>query len=188
MAIGLLSSTRRGRRLDAAAFRVLNADRGRGVDLVFEGITELGSIWGSAGAAAAIARAGRKDVAGRAFGAAGAAWVLGQALKKAFRRPRPYDAHLAGSRLLIGRPQGTSWPSSHPMVLLAFSTVAARGLRLRRGVDAGVLALAGAVGLSRSSLGVHFPSDVAGGLLLGRALGLVVGRRGQAPSHALPRR
>ena len=33
--------------------------------------------------------------------AAGVAWLLGQTLKKAFRRPRPYDASLAGSRLLI---------------------------------------------------------------------------------------
>src|SRR5207248_10649216 len=91
MAIGLLSSTRQGRRLDASAFRALNIDRGRRLDVTFEAVTELGSIWGSAGAAAVIARAGRREVAGRAFGAAGTAWLLGQALKKAFRRPRPYD-------------------------------------------------------------------------------------------------
>src|SRR5204863_2224119 len=136
-----------------------------------------GSIWASFGAAAVFAATKRRRAATKACSAAGVAWLLGQGLKKAFRRPRPYDAGLTGSRLLIGRPQGTSWPSSHPMVLLAFTTVAARGLRLGRGADAWLLALAGAVGLSRSYLGVHFPSDVAGGLLLGRAVGLVMARQ-----------
>jgi membrane-associated phospholipid phosphatase len=31
--------------------------------------------------------------------------------------------------------------------------------------------LAGAIGASRVALGVHYPADVVGGLLLGRAVG-----------------
>jgi undecaprenyl-diphosphatase len=174
LAVGQVSSSGPGRDVDLRAFAMLNADRGRTADALFGGITELGSIWAAAGGATALAAAGRSRAAGRALGAASVTWLLGQGLKKAFRRPRPY-AVAGRSRLLIGEPRGTSWPSSHPMVLLAWTTVACRELRLGPAADRAVLALASAVGLSRISLGVHHPSDVAGGLLLGRAVGLAWG-------------
>jgi len=99
-------------------------------------------------------------------------WTLGQVLKKAFLRPRPYHAHPETARVMTIRPRGTSWPSSHPAVLLAFVTVAARELGLSPAARAGLAGVAATVGLSRTYLGVHYPSDVAGGLLLGRAVGL----------------
>jgi membrane-associated phospholipid phosphatase len=70
----------------------------------------------------------------------------------------------------VGKPNGTSWPSSHPAVLLAFVTVAARRLGLPATARAGLTAAACAVGASRVYVGVHYPSDVVGGLLLGRAV------------------
>jgi membrane-associated phospholipid phosphatase len=96
-------------------------------------------------------------------------WGVGQILKKVTDRPRPYQA-MEDSRLLIAEPTGTSWPSSHPAVLLAFVAVAGRDLGANRGSKAALSALAGLVGLSRISLGVHYPSDVAAGLLLGRSV------------------
>jgi undecaprenyl-diphosphatase len=94
---------------------------------------------------------------------------LGQGLKRVYGRLRPYETG-APNRLLIGRPRGSSWPSSHPAVLLTFVLVAGRDLRLSPAGRAALAWLAGVVGASRVYLGVHYPSDVAGGLLMGRAV------------------
>jgi undecaprenyl-diphosphatase len=159
----------RGRAADVRLFRRLNAERGGALDRLFFAVTELGSIWASVGAAVALGLRGHRRPAVDALGAASAMWLVGQALKKAVGRPRPYSS-LEGIRLLIERPSGTSWPSSHPAVFLAFGTVAARDLGASDPVKAAVIGVAGVVALSRVYLGVHFPADVAGGLLIGRGV------------------
>lgn len=169
LAVGALTARGRGRALDRSLYRWLNRDRGGAVDLAFGTITELGSIWASAGAAVALAARRHRREALDAFGAAGAMWLVGQAVKKVVLRPRPYSA-LENVRLLTHRPRGTSWPSSHPAVLLAFVTVASRDLDVPIGTKAALACLAGAVGVSRVALGVHYPADVAGGMLMGRAV------------------
>jgi undecaprenyl-diphosphatase len=174
LGIGMLFGTGPARALDARVFHGLNAGGSRSADLVFQGITELGSIWASVGAAAILASAGRRRAAARALVAAGSAWLLGQGMKRTFLRPRPYLVYPDGVRPLIDPPRAASWPSSHPMVLLAFVTVAGRELGMGRVGRAALSALAGGVGLTRTYVGVHYPSDVAGGLLLGRAVASVV--------------
>lgn len=174
VAVGVWSSGGRGRVLDERAFAALNVDRGPAGDALSTGITELGSIWASVGAAAVLAAAGHRRAATRGLTAAGVAWLAGQGLKRVFERPRPYQADPGGGRLLIGPPRASSWPSSHPAVLLAFVTVAGREAGLGGIGRAALAGLAGLVGLSRVHVGVHYPADVAGGLLLGRAVGEVV--------------
>jgi undecaprenyl-diphosphatase len=169
LAVGAATVRGRGRTVDDRLYRWLNRDRGPFADGLFKGITELGSIWASAGAAAALAALGRRREAVDALGAASAMWLVGQGVKRAFGRPRPYEA-MDDLRLLIERPRASSWPSSHPAVLLAFVTVASRDLELTEASRAGLVALAGMVGLSRVHLGVHYPADVVGGLLLGRGV------------------
>jgi membrane-associated phospholipid phosphatase len=168
-AVGIATAAGPGRMADDRLFHLLNADWGPGHDRFSRGITELGSIWASAGAAAVLAVAGRPRAAADALGAAGAMWVVGQAAKKVFRRLRPFD-RLEGGRHLIDPPHGTSWPSSHPAVLLAFVAVAGRDLGLSSSARGLLAGLAGVVGLSRIRVGVHYPADVAGGLLLAAAL------------------
>jgi undecaprenyl-diphosphatase len=167
--VAALSAGDAGRALDRSLYARLNSDRGPAADRFFRGVTELGSIGASIGASAALASRGRGRVGADALGAATAAWFLGQWLKKRHLRDRPYQAADHPTRLLIGEPSGTSWPSSHPAVLLAFLTVVARDLNLSQGKRACLAGLAGVVGLSRVYTGVHYPSDVAGGLFVGRA-------------------
>ena len=178
LAVGTWASSGRGHALDVEAFRALNRRRGPDADALFRGITELGSIWASIGAAAVLALARRRRAAARGLGAAGVAWLAGQGLKRVFARARPYEADPEGTRLLIGPPRASSWPSSHPAVLLAFVTVAAREAGVGAIGRTALGALAGAVGASRTYVGVHYPGDVVGGLLLGRAVATVFERRG----------
>ena len=168
LAVGAASVTPAGARVDRAAFDLVNAERGPAVDAFFTGITEMGSIMASSAAAAALFLSGRRRAGAEGIAAAGVMWLVGQALKQGFRRPRPY--HAGGSRRLIEKPKGTSWPSSHPAVLMAFTTVAGRRLGLSTGARRGLAALAVTVGVSRVQVGVHYPADVVGGLLLGRAV------------------
>jgi len=169
VAVAALTAAGPGKKLDQRMYRLMNANHGAGADALFKGITELGSIAASGTAAAVLARLGRRREGMQALGAAAAMWALGQVAKKALLRPRPYQA-LGDVRLLVHEPKGTSWPSSHPAVLLAFVTVAGRRLGLPLGARAGLGALAGAVAISRVYVGVHFPSDVVGGLLLGKGV------------------
>jgi membrane-associated phospholipid phosphatase len=170
LAVGTIRG--RGRDLDDRLFGWANSRfEHPNLDRFFGGVTELGSLWASGAAGAAVAAGGRRREALDALGAAVTMWALGQGLKQVFRRLRPYEAQLpAPIRLLIGKPKGTSWPSSHPAVLLTFVTVAGRNLELRRSARRALAGVAAAVAASRVYLGVHYPADVAGGLLLGRAV------------------
>lgn len=162
-----------GASLDRELFAAGNAGAGEAADRVFLGITELGSLYAAGAAAGVLAVLGHRREATRALSAACTTWALGQVVKKVVDRPRPYEADEAGTRFLIAPPNGTSWPSSHPAVFTTFATVAARELRVGSLSRVGLDALSLAVGMSRVYVGVHYPSDVASGLLMGRAVAAV---------------
>jgi membrane-associated phospholipid phosphatase len=155
---------------DRAAFAAVNAGHGPAADRCFAGVTELGSLYAAGAAAGSLAVTGHTRVALRAASAAGATWLLGQALKKFVTRPRPYERDPETVRRMIAPPSGTSWPSSHPAVLTSFTTVAARDLGLGATARAALAGLGCSVAASRVYLGVHYPSDVVSGLLMGRAV------------------
>jgi membrane-associated phospholipid phosphatase len=162
--------TPEGEEADLDLFEALNAGHGPAADRYFGGVTELGSLYAAGAAAGALVALGRRRTALSAAAAAGVTWLLGQGVKNLVLRPRPYETDAHGSRTVIAAPQGTSWPSSHPAVLTAFTRVAARDLGLSAVSRAALTGLDLSVAASRVYLGVHYPSDVASGLLMGRAV------------------
>jgi membrane-associated phospholipid phosphatase len=92
---------------------------------------------------------------------------LNYGVKLAVRRPRPV---LEGLPPLGGAPSSLSFPSAHATSSFAVATAMCR-------VDPATSAaflVALALALGRPYLGMHYPSDVLAGALLGVALGLVV--------------
>lgn len=92
---------------------------------------------------------------------------LNYGIKLLVRRPRPV---LEGLPPLGGAPSSLSFPSAH-----AFSSFAVATAMVR--VDpatAGALLVALALSLGRPYLGMHYPSDVLVGAVLGVLLGLAV--------------
>jgi undecaprenyl-diphosphatase len=89
------------------------------------------------------------------------------AVKLIVKRPRPV---LEGLPPLGGAPSSLSFPSAHATSSFAVATAMTRVEPL------GALAffLAFALALGRPYLGMHYPSDVVAGAILGIALGLVV--------------
>lgn len=134
-------------------------------DRLMRALTHLGDAWFticlalalSFGAAAGLERAGMR---------AGFALVVShlgvQLLKRTITRPRPRLP--VGCASLIEAPDRFSFPSGHSAASLSIALPVAAALPAP--LAAGVLALAGIVGLSRCYLGVHYPGDVLAGWLL----------------------
>jgi membrane-associated phospholipid phosphatase len=92
---------------------------------------------------------------------------LNYGLKLIVKRPRPV---LEGLPPLGGAPSSLSFPSAHALSSFAVATAMFR-------VDpatAGAFVFALALSLGRPYLGMHYPSDVLAGAVLGVILGLIV--------------
>jgi undecaprenyl-diphosphatase len=154
--------------------KILRAMRTRGHTPALERAARLlgkagnnGAGWFLAGTALAAADK-RRRAAWAAAGALGPAAIgLNYGIKLVVRRPRPV---LKGLPPLGGAPSSLSFPSAHSTSSFAVATAMTR--IDRRAAVAFVPAIAVAAG--RPYLGMHYPSDVAAGVVLGTVLGLAV--------------
>lgn len=112
--------------------------------------------------------------------AAALAWTAARLIQHVVPMPRPFVLGLGTPWL--SHADSASFPSTHASVAFAFAaTVAFATGRLV--LSAAALALAALIAWSRISLGLHFPSDVACGALLGVASAWLVDRA-RAAVHA----
>jgi len=96
---------------------------------------------------------------------------VGYATKEVYSRPRPYDA-MGGVRLIVDAEPDESYPSGHTLIVAAGVVVA--WMYLRRKWAAVLTLEACLVGYSRMYVGVHYPSDIIGGILLGAGIALII--------------
>jgi undecaprenyl-diphosphatase len=158
--------------LDQAALRLLRT-RGHGpVPNALIGALGSAGEWGAAWAAIGITGAAIDAPRRRrwliAAAVAPAAVGVNYAVKVAIGRERPL---IEGHPPLARAPSKLSFPSAHATSSLAGATALARVAPSSR---PSLYALAAGICLSRPYLGMHYPSDVLAGALLGSVLGRVV--------------
>lgn len=96
--------------------------------------------------------------------------VVNLIVKPLAARVRPYEA-IEGLSLLVRAQSDYSFPSGHTAAGFAVAVVMLRLLPKRCGVPAMVAAVL--IALSRLYVGVHYPTDVLAGALIGGAVALL---------------
>lgn len=173
----VLLSSARLRRADVRMGDLVRRSRSRPSDRVIAAATDLGSMYGVVGTAAALGAAGHRRLARDVMTIGSAAWLVAQGAKTRVRRERPYEAE--GVVRLIRPPTGSSYPSGHAAVTAAMmSVIGADGDRTARVAAGGLVVF---VAASRVYVGVHYPSDVLGGI----GMGLLLARAWRAIRRAL---
>jgi membrane-associated phospholipid phosphatase len=118
----------------------------------------------------ALAAGGRHRSALRMLAAVGMAYVACDLIGWLWPRVRPFSADL-GIEVLVEHDAERSFPSRHVASGLAMAIIGgADHPRLGRAMAS----VAAALGTTRVAAGLHYPSDVIGGAVLGAAIGYVL--------------
>jgi undecaprenyl-diphosphatase len=108
--------------------------------------------------------------------AASLAMLVNQVAAHAWDRSRPYAAHPGADHLLAAPSPDPSFPSDHAAAAFAIGFAV---LAFSRRGGSVFLAAATLIGLSRIALGMHYPSDVLAGAVVGWCAALLVTRAGR---------
>jgi membrane-associated phospholipid phosphatase len=144
----------------------------------FSRLGEHAGIWLALGSAQWVVSRGERRVRWRrATATVAATYAANTALKLVVRRVRP---QLPGLPPLTSTPTRYSFPSAHSSTSFAAALAYSRA-----GLPAVPLyVLAKGLALSRLYLGVHYPSDIVAGALLGTSIAGLFGPGAAAPAGA----
>ena len=91
-------------------------------------------------------------------------------IKKVAARTRPYEV-IEGLERIIGQQSDYSFPSGHTAASFAVATVLL--MRAPKKLSVPMFVLACLISLSRLYVGVHYPTDVLGGAVIGALCGIL---------------
>lgn len=165
----LRSAADQARRLDLALYRAAARTRTPVLDAALSRLSRAADYSRLSLAAATVLAlvggpAGRRGAARGLASVAVTAAVVNAAFKPLTRRRRPGISRISP---LVRVPRSRSFPSGHTAAAVAFATGVGRVLPA---AAPPLYALAALVGYSRVHTGVHYPLDVASGVLCGVAL------------------
>ena len=111
-----------------------------------------------------------------ALAAAALALAVNVEIALLWARPRPFVAHPLLVHLLVQHPADASFPSDHAAAGFAIATVL---VAFHRRLGALVLVLAAVMSVARVYVGLHYPSDVLAGAVIGLVVGWLAVRLGR---------
>lgn len=176
---------RRLQRLDERLMERSRHTRSRALDRSLVALTQAASyskLWLLLAGGLAICGGPRgRRAAGHGVGAIGVAAAIANGPAKLLaNRHRPVGGL---GPTLIDMPFSTSFPSGHSASAFAFATGASSQLPVLAPL---LIPLAGAVAYSRVHVGVHYPSDVIGGMAIGIGSAVIAGRLGAPRRCRIP--
>jgi undecaprenyl-diphosphatase len=100
--------------------------------------------------------------------------IIGLSFKAVYYRPRPFLNPVLSSvvHVLVPKDFDSSFPSGHALVVAGGAAIAFLFLRRRYSIP--LIVEAAIVSYSRVYVGVHYPTDVLAGILLGVAIAFII--------------
>ena len=172
LAVSLVWS--KGQSIDVWVFHLFNTrgERPRWLDYAMLGFTQLGNGVFAYVVALLFFLHTRHLIAYEvAFGTV-TLWLMVELLKVLVQRVRPYK-ELHGIRIIGKREGGSSFPSGHTSQAFFMASILFHYFDSGIWIAAALYTAALLVGVTRIYVGMHFPRDVLGGLILGTSWGLV---------------
>jgi undecaprenyl-diphosphatase len=165
-------------RLDVAIYAAIARTQTPSLDVAMRRLTEAAnysrlSLTAAAGLAVFGGSSGRRAAAKGLVSLGVTAAVVNLAVKPLGRRPRPERAADVPLARHVAMPKSRSFPSGHSAAAFAFATGVSHG---SSAAAVPLHGLAATVSYSRVHSGVHYPSDVLAGALLGIVVAQVTTR------------